>query len=365
MSASPSVASAAAALSCGQYCPAFDLNSGQTAASALLWGVPTAFFTIGVPILTGCKPSHGFYEYDNTQPPAQITFEYAADAGDIPLVTKATSNASAVASFNISWEPQTAAYFGGPQIKVRPASVHVSGDGVKQVVSFEYDDQGRITRQLSNSTMIKRRSSPSVDLFSRASSASGLLAGALGRTTRRPRLTTPGIYEERYAYESKEHPLFASYHESHDPDFGVTASAYNWTKDKDGKVIAIVSSSYEMGICPSPCGKGSSCCRPVLRLSNGSKAPAYCFAVPRCSVIDNTTWAYTWEDDAAYGPRVKSLTEDLTLQSYEYTSDGRLTGYKQGNKTLQTTKYDSQKRILAQVFFVLYPLAAELWGYTY
>ena len=79
-------------------------------------------------------------------------------------------------------------------------------------------------------------------------------------------------------------------------------------------------------------------------------------------MIDNTTWAYTWEDVATYGPRVKSLTEDLTLQSYEYTSDGRLTGYKQGNKTLQTTKYDSQKRILAQVFFVLYPLAAELWG---
>ena len=77
--------------------------------------------------------------------------------------------------------------------------------------------------------------------------------------------------------------------------------------------------------------------------------------------MGNTTWQYDYTKDG----RLQTLTEDLTKQDYNYTADGRLAGYHQGNITLQRTIYDKATgtQIEAQVFFVIYPLVAELWGY--
>ena len=137
-------------MSCGRLCPAYDLNAGQTVSSTLLYGVPTAFFTIGVPIIAGCKPANAYYVYDNTKPPAKLSLEYVPDAGDIPLIARATSNVTSVPSFNLTWEPQPNAV--SPAPKVRPAGVRIfeidgdTGVTIRQQVSFKYDERGRLTR---------------------------------------------------------------------------------------------------------------------------------------------------------------------------------------------------------------------------
>ena len=60
---------------------------------------------------------------------------------------------------------------------------------------------------------------------------------------------------------------------------------------------------------------------------------------------------------------MRSLSEDGVLQEYVYTpAEGRLAAYHQGNITLLTNAY-KKGQIEAEVFFVIYPIVPEIWGF--
>lgn len=221
-------------MTCGSLCPAYDLNAGQTVATTLMWGVPTAFMTVGVPTISGCAPTGAYYDLGDDQPPANISLAYLTDSLSdlVPLITSASSNISSVPSFNVSWEPQLSTPANLP--KVRPKRVDVfeiddSGSEIRQRVEFEYDSSGRLTRQITRSAATRHVASPKpTPAVARplAASPTPLARSPLARTTRRaprrlPRASAPAndeaTFEERYTYEDVAHPtMVKSRDSSHD-----------------------------------------------------------------------------------------------------------------------------------------------------
>ena len=76
--------------------------------------------------------------------------------------------------------------------------------------------------------------------------------------------------------------------------------------------------------------------------------------------MGNTTWNYTYRDDG----KLATLEEDGVVARYEYTPEaGRLARTVQDNLTLQSSSYDADGAVAAQLFYIIYPYAGEQWRY--
>jgi len=321
------------------------INAGQTASVTLQYGAPVALYTLESPTLAGCAPAAGYYSEGQTV--AKATFTYASGStADLPLLSTCISNTSDMASYSVSYEQQVE----GSYASLRPH--HISIDNGAANASLSYDNRGRVV---------------SVNWTSANESVASLIA------SQRVRMSSPPLHfrghrrgsgsftkgHEKFAYEDPSHPLHATYYESLDQD-GLTRVAYRWHSDKEGRITDVVSTQSEnASFCPHGCSPPDSCCRDV-----GSSDPiGSCFAVASCDDLGNTTWHYEYDSKG----RIALMNVSGQVQSYSYDLAGRMTKYWQPaaggkNTTMFQAVYEGGQ-IKGQVFWVIYPVFPEAWGF--
>lgn len=227
----------------------------------------------------------------------------------------------------------------------------------RKVGRFSYDAQGRLV-YLNWTCASARTKTLARDPYSCTSN----LAPLRFRPPRRTRAERPEVDVslffgyEKYTYEDPAHPLHATYYESLDED-GFHAARYQWHMRGDGLITDVESSSFEDSVCADPCKGGAKCCKEL-----GVNDTGACFAVDACSQLGGGTWHYEYDDHG----RTLSVNASGAMAHYVYDDAGRILNTLQESGNATDPMYMAQYKeghILSQIFFVVYPIFPEAWGF--